>query len=227
MKKVLIAIMILLTNFLNAKSQSFQISDPTSGNKKAEYLKEDLNKFFARRVLYPREGSSPKIEGDVVLSCTITKEGKLTSLAVVSSPDISLSNSSLVAVNDLEKEWSPAKINNIPIDKNYLFIFRYRIYKNTQPIDYNKNAKRYFEKQKYEKALKLYNEAITDNRFNFEFYESRSKVKEVLGDMEGAKSDKLISSQYNDQIMSIINISAISITRTITGSRIEAKKVEY
>jgi tetratricopeptide (TPR) repeat protein len=209
-------VMVLMLCCIASYSQSVQNSDSASADEKAKYLNENLDKFLAQRIVYPKEAFTANIEGDVIFSFNIGRDGKLNNLAVVSSPHASLTSSSMAALNDLEKEWNPARINGSPADKNYLFVFRFRVYKNTQPVNYSAIAERAFKKKKYEQALKYYNEAIKDNRFIPDFYESRSRVKEMLGDTEGARNDKQTSKEFNDQIMSVIDIAAIGVSRTVS-----------
>ena len=72
-----------------------------------------------------------------------------------------------------------------------------------------------FEKHKYERALKTFNSGIEDNKYDYELYELRSKVKEMLGDIEGAKNDQLNSLRLKVEVMSIIDVTAIGVRRTV------------
>lgn len=220
-KKATLIVMSLLTIFMNSKSQTIQKSDSIITYEKAMYLKEDLTKFLSINTKYPKEEMVDRIMGDVVFSFIINKSGKLGSLALESIPNISFLNSAKIAINSLDGEWKPAMINNAPADRKYLIIFRFRTYLDYKPNDYKGQARKLFEKQKYERALKLYNEGIRDNKYDFELFEFRSKVKEMLGDIEGAKTDQSISLKLKDEIMAIIDITAIGVTRTIkTGQKI-------
>jgi len=72
-----------------------------------------------------------------------------------------------------------------------------------------------FKKQKYERALETFNTGIEDNKYDYELYELRSKVKEMLGDNEGAKNDQINSLRLKDEVMSIIDVTAIGVRRTV------------
>ncbi len=191
---------------------------------KARYLKENMTRYLFKTVKYPEALLTKNIQGDVVLSLKITRNGKLDSLAILKSPDFSLSTSAIVAINSLEKEWSPTRINDSPVDRNYLIIFRYRIYLETQPADFKTKAVEYFKEQKYEKALKLFNKAIKDNQYDFELFEYRSKIKETLGDSEGSKQDYITSINFKNEVMSIVNVYARGV-RTIRTIRTETRIV--
>ena len=84
----------------------------------------------------------------------------------------------------------------------------------TQPPDYKERTDKLIDKEKYERALKLYDKAIDDNQYDYELFESRSKVKEILGDTDGAEMDHLDSGRLRNEIISVVNIRAIGVTGT-------------
>jgi len=211
--KSIVMITALFTICSLVSSQTYQKPDSVIPVEKAKYLNQNLDMYLSKNAQYPQNAVMKEIQGDVVLSFIINKNGKLDSLAIVSSPDFSLSTSSMVTFSKIEDGWSPAKINNVTVDKKYLLVFRYRVYLNSQPDDYKRSAQKYFEKQKYKQALKQYNEAITDNKYDFELFEGRSKVKEMVGDLEGAKQDKLAAINLRDKVMVFVNVYAIGVTR--------------
>lgn len=217
MKKItLLFVITFLTFNLFVSSQTIQKADSISSVEKAKYLKEDLAKLLSKNINYPLDALKNNIDGDVVFSFIINKNGEVDSLTMRSSPDVILSSSALVALNLLDKKWSPAKINYVPIDKKYLIVFRYRMYLNTQPSDYKHDALGYLNKQKYDKALKIYNKAIKDNQYDFELLELRSQIKGLLGDVEGSKQDLQTSTRLHNDIMSVINVLARGETRVST-----------
>ncbi len=214
MKKTLIFFFTTLLCFnVILKSQTLQDSSANSNVENAQYLKEDLTKLLQKNIKYPIEALKNKIQGDVILSINIDKNGNMNSLNIISSPSEILSSSSLASFNHVENEWSPCKVNGNPVSKNYLIVFRYKFYLNTQPPEYKKRAEKFVKKQKYEKALKYYNNAITENQFNYELFESRSKLNKILGDTEGAKNDSQQSDRLKNKIISLVDIAAIGQTR--------------
>ena len=224
MKKIALLLVITFLTFnLFVSSQTIQKSDSISSVEKAKYLKEDLARFLSKNINYPFDALKNNIDGDVVFSFIINKNGEVDSLTMRSSPDVILSTSALVALNLLDKKWIPAKINDRPIDKKYLIVFRYRMYLNTQPFDYKHDALGYLNKQKYEKTLKIYNKAIKDNQYDFELFELRSQIKGLLGDVEGSKQDFKASLKLNADIMSVINVVARGesrLTTRVTSTRV-------
>lgn len=215
-RNTLILIVLFLTFNVSVNGQSNPVAEPVNPTEKARYLKEDLAYLLAATIQYPARAIQQEIQGDVVFSFVITKEGELDSLSLDSSPDNSLSTSAMEMMDKIETNaWSPAKINNQPIDKRYVIIFRYRKLLNSQPIDYKGKAASSFAKQKYKTALKQYTDALKDNPFDQELFEGRSKVKEAMGDLEGAQLDHLASLELQDEVMTVVGVTAFGITRQI------------
>lgn len=214
MKRTLV-ILALLTIFMHSNSQIVQKPDSIIKFEKAKYLKQDLNKFLTTHTEYPFTEMTSMINGDVVFSFIINRNGTLESLALMDYPNASFLNSSKKAINSLDGEWSPAKLNDAPADMKYLIVFRFRTYVERQPYDCKAQSRNLFEKQKYERALKTLNSGIEDNKYDYELYELRSKVREMLGDIEGAKNDQLNSLRLKYEIMSIVDITSMVVRRTV------------
>jgi tetratricopeptide (TPR) repeat protein len=115
----------------------------------------------------------------------------------------------------MENKWSPAKINDVAIDKKYTVIFRYRSYLNTEPTEYKSGIASYVKKQKYDKAIKLYDEQISENQYDFELFTERAKLKELVGDKAGAIQDNKIADKLNVEIMSVVNLIMVGVTRVV------------
>jgi len=217
MKKKAFLILFALSHIsLSASSQPVQ---------KAEYTKEDLGKYLSVNTKYPVEAMRDNIQGDVVFSFTINKNGIFENLALIQSPDVSLLNSSRTSMSSLDGEWKPALINSVPADMKYQIVFRFRIFIENKPSDYKEQSRKLFEKQKYEKALKALDSGIEDNKYDYDLYDLRSKVKEALGDSEGAKMDENTSYNLKDLIMTIVDVNVVrksaplGVTKTVTVSQ--------
>jgi len=100
------------------------------------------------------------IQGDVVVSFTISKNGDLDSIEISGYPAMALSVPSILAMNSLDGDWSPCMVGNKAVDKKYSIIFRYRIYMNSSPPGYADDAVKHFRKEKLKKSFKKYNKAI-------------------------------------------------------------------
>lgn len=218
---------------LTAVSQENQAVDTTAKIEKARYLKGDIQKILTGTLKYPESGLQNNKQGDVIVSLRIDRNGKLDSIEIVSSPDLSLSTATMLAMNSVKGEWQPEMSDNVPVDKKYTAVFRYRIYTGSQLPDYKKQAEKSFAKQKFDKALDLYDKAIQFNRFDSELFESRSKVKELLGDTEGAKDDHSIALMLYKSIISVSDISEFGLANSDRNPiiierviRVEIKEVQ-
>lgn len=224
MKKNLILFCLLfLTISLVVNSQTIPKSDSNSFSEEATYLKEDLNKFLRNKFIYPHEGFVNKIEGDVIFSIEIKKDGSSTGPILISSDDKVLSQNAAKVLNLIENKWNPAKINDVPIDKKYFIVVRYRLYINTEPTDYNREALDLIRKQKYEKAIKTYDKAIKENQYSYELLISRSQLKAKIGDYAGSKQDYEAANKLAAEILTVFGVIGKTVTtRTVISSNISS-----
>ena len=212
---ILFALLLFFCTLL--KSQTPQNPDTGTTIVKAIYQKEDIKKALWRNLIYPQEAFMNQIQGDVILSFVINANGKLDDISVVSTPSEILSLSSIVSLNEVSEGWNPSKVNGVSIDKTYLLVYRYRVFMNSAQPDYEKKAAKMLEKQKFEKALKFYNKAIDENKFDFKLFEGRAKTEELLGDLANAKNDREQMTHLKNVIISTIDVTVIgrSYTRSL------------
>jgi hypothetical protein len=199
---------------LSVHSQTLSTSDSASGKEKAKYLKEDITKALSTITNYPLIALQSSFNGDVIFSFTITKEGKLTDLSMMSSPNV-LSPGAFNSMAQLENNWVPAKVKGVSVDAKYMVAFRFRCYMNSPPSDLKRESEGYVKRLKYDKALKALNEAIDDNMYDTGLFESRSKVKGLMGDAVGEKADHQTAITLSTDCMSVVNVVAIGTTRTV------------
>lgn len=210
---------------INSAGQTETKADSSETVEKASYPKELLTDYISKNLNYPSKALENNIQGDVILSVIITSAGKMQNLVKVNSPDMSLLSNAIVFLSPLDKGWSPAKVNGLPVDRSYQVVIRYRMYLNSTPVDYNRQINDYIKKQKYEKALKACNNAIEDNKYEHTYYKLRSGAKEFLGDTKGAKSDLLTANDLNNKILLTLNVTAMGIVRKtmVVGTSIEKR----
>lgn len=225
MKRIFILIHVfLIVTYISAVCQTIQNFQPVPVIEKAKYSKGDLHKILSNSIKYPEQGINKNIQGDVIVSFRISREGRMDSIKILSTPDIILSASSIITINSVTENWVPAIENNSPVDKNYKVVFRYRIYVNSRPVDYGSSAAKSAGKMKYEKALEQYNRAIRDNPYDSDLLESRSGVRELVGDRDGAEKDHLAALKLLDEVMTIIDVPAYGLAgnerRPVTTERV-------
>lgn len=208
---VIIAFLILFA--LSAAGQDISEPDSILIIENAKYLNGDLNKQLYSKARFSREALMNDIQGDVVISFTISKDGEMDSVEISESPDRALSVSSILSIDALDDKWSPCLLGNKPVDKKYSIVYRYRIYMNSSPPSFADDAVKFFRKEKLKKSLKKYNKAIKDNPYDYELYDSRAIIKEMTGDAEGAKQDRMTSFNLKNEVLAIIDITAMRITR--------------
>lgn len=89
----------------------------------------DLNKFRAwvqQNIRFPQIALENGIQGRVVLSFVIEKDGRLTNIQVLQSPDRSLSDEAIRVLNKSPK-WSPGKQRNQVVRVKYTLPVDFRV----------------------------------------------------------------------------------------------------
>ena len=216
-KFVVVFAFVFLTLHLSVYSQKV-VKINSVDYEKARYLKEDLKKFLSGKTRYPiikmatNVNFKDNIEGEVIYSFLINKNGNLADLILESTNANILSDRALEALMKMDNSWSPTKINHIAVDKKYKIIFRFRSYLDTEPLEYKKLIAGFVKKQKYDKAIKLYDEQINNNPFDFELFTERSKLKELVGDKTGAILDYNAANDLNNEFMSVVNVIVVGVT---------------
>ncbi|HZV69954.1 MAG TPA: energy transducer TonB [Saprospiraceae bacterium] len=82
---------------------------------------------------YPDCGLAKKIEGKVILQFIVEKNGEITGLKVLRSPDECLSKAAVEYLNQWPK-WEPAKLNDKPVSCLFTLPIEYNIEQyNTRP----------------------------------------------------------------------------------------------
>ena len=216
MRKFVVAFA-FLTLSLSVYSQKVVKLDSVS-YEKAKYLKEDLTRFLSKNTRYPitklstSDRFKDNCEGDVMYSFVINKNGQLVDLLLENSTDNILSDRAYEALNKMNNNWSPTKINRIAVDKKYKILFRFRSYLDSKPLEYKKQIAGFVKKQNYGKAIKLYDEQIYYNPCDFELFTKRSKLKELAGDKVGAIQDFNTANELNEEFMSVVNVIVVGVT---------------
>ena len=89
----------------------------------------DLNSFrnwVQSRLRYPQLATENGIQGNVVLTFVIEKDGRLTNIQVMRTPDLSLSEEAIRVLNQSPK-WSPGKQNDQAVRIKYTLPVVFRI----------------------------------------------------------------------------------------------------
>lgn len=83
----------------------------------------DVNNFSTwvnEHIVYPQEAIDQNLQGRVVVSFTVSKEGKVENVNVLRGVDPALDNAAVTAVAS-SPDWEPGNQNGIPVAVNYVF----------------------------------------------------------------------------------------------------------
>lgn len=210
MRRLLLLTMVALLYCTSSFAQ------PNDGFVKAQYKLENIERYFAKNVRYPKNMLRNTREGNLVLAFRINKQGKIDSLNLEQYPDKKLSDDMIKLLLKTRSSWTPTYQEGKPIDFVYKVIVRCRFSQDfdaphsAEELSF-KQAKKKYSKQRYDKALESINRAIKENPYNHDFYRFRAEIYEALNNEKAAVLDKSIAKHLKRTIMG--NVSLIASTR--------------
>lgn len=191
---------------------------------KSEQFKHEMSSFLTGKAEYPQKAVEFNTWGDVIISREIDTAGNFLQPIVVKSPSIYLSLSALETLENLSNKWDPADFPYLTFGRQYIFVFRYRIYMNVFLQDPKIRAVKLLNERKYDKALKIFDKAVEENQYDHDLYSLRAECKRNLGDNSGAEQDHAMAEKLRNEIMAVIDVVKLGVpqpTQTVTsGSRI-------
>ena len=81
-------------------------------------MPDTFSTWVCDRIVYPETSRQNYIQGMVVVTFTITKEGKLTNMKITQTPTEELGNE-VIRVLRMSPKWKPARINGKALETNY------------------------------------------------------------------------------------------------------------
>ena len=75
----------------------------------------DFRAFINSQLVYPEIAQENGIQGKVIISFQVTREGCLDSVKVLASPDLSLSRATIKALEKTDCGWNPGRIGDRPV----------------------------------------------------------------------------------------------------------------
>ena len=87
---------------------------------------EKLFEYLKQHMRYPKVAEKDSIEGRVIVSFVVERNGKLTNFKVVKSPDPSLSEEALRVTKSMPK-WNPAKQFGKPVRTKYTIPINFQL----------------------------------------------------------------------------------------------------
>lgn len=163
--------------------------------------------FFSKNLRYPAEGLRAQESARIVLSVKIGPEGNLDSLFLVEEAPDYFQNHVLEVFSLGSALWSPAILENRPVNARYLICFDFEFGgTNGPPADFKKVAEGYIEKGKPEKALKVLDQLIEKQPYDYKNYQLRSEAHRQLGNTEQAQKDYMNSRLTKKKVLSEFDV---------------------
>lgn len=163
--------------------------------------------FFAKNLRYPSEAIRSQESARIVLSVKIGPEGTLDSVFIVEEAE-EYFQSHVEQVFSLGSSlWNKAILENRPLNERYLVCFNFEFGgTNGPPADRLKMAKDYIEKGKADKAVKILDQLIEKQPYDYKYYDLRSQAHRQLGNAETAQKDYMNSRLIKKKVLSEFDV---------------------
>ncbi len=213
MKTKLYLLLILLVLQIHLKGQNIPDQVDLVNIEHAKLIDADVQQFFASNTSYPQKAAINEIEGNVVVSFIISKNGQIDSIQIVNNPNNILAVEVLVALEKSYGLWIPCKVNGNAVDKKYLGCFKFLMSKASVFTDNRNKGIKNLQKGDYEKSLKYINKALTIDEYNSELYQARANVYLKMNENELAQKDLAKFKDLKDNLLIDVMFSIVGVTR--------------
>lgn len=209
MRILLIPILFLLTLIPILGSANPVLYDSVST------AKNEWDTFFSSNLKYPAEALRTRQSARVVISIKISSEGTLDSMYLVEkAPEYF--NDQVQRVFDMASLfWKPEILEEREFNNTYQIVVNF-IFSNSggPPADRKKIASNYILNGKPEKALKISEQLVKSNPYDYKNYELRSQINRQLGNEDQAKEDLLSSQRVKNDVLSTFDVVIFGVVRS-------------
>lgn len=173
MKKIIIQIFLAII-LQNARGQHQQLDE--SFFDKASFVQakinnEDASKFFYK---FPYNGTITSLDGNVLVSFIVRKDGNLDSIQVINNPGILWKETALDALNQSSGHWNPCRFDDKIFDKKYFASFNFT---NGHTFLYKKDRiLKLLKAGESIRPLRIINEALKINPFDTDLLLWRARI---------------------------------------------------
>jgi periplasmic protein TonB len=87
---------------------------------------EDIDKYLRDSIRYPDNAKKKNIQGTVYIEALIEKNGSISRVEVLRSPDTTFNNEAKRVVSTMPR-WTPGKQNGVPVRVNYLIPVHFKL----------------------------------------------------------------------------------------------------
>ncbi len=184
---ILIQIVIVSLGFTQQKEN---ISNDDLAHFKGEEI-EELRKFIAKNIKYPKTAKLNCISGKVYVSFIVDSLGNVNSVEVVNKLGHGCDEEAIRVIKSTNGLWKPGTKNNKPINVGFTVPVTFWADKNCRPYyyEYLETGDKLFEKHKYHKAIVQYNNIIEIRPRNPDALFKRGLSKLYFNDTIGACYD--------------------------------------
>lgn len=177
--------------------------------------KKEWDEFFGKNLKYPTEALRTRESALVVISIKIGPEGTLDSLHLVEKASPYFNDQVLRVFNMASLFWKHEVLEGREFNTSYQIVVNFT-FSNAggPPTDRKKIATNYILAGKPEKALKISEQLVKSNPYDYINYELRSQINRQLGNSELAEKDFLSSQKIKNEVLSTFDVVVFGVVRS-------------
>lgn len=187
-------------------------------NDSISLAKKEWDEFFGKNLRYPTEALRTRESALVVISIKIGPEGTLDSLHMVEKASPYFNEQVLRVFDMASLFWKNEVLEGREFNTSYQIVVNFTS-SNTggPPTDRKKIASNYILDGKPEKALKISDQLVKSNPYDYKNYELRSQINRQLGNSDQAEKDLLSSQKVKNEVLSTFDVVIFGVVRSTSA----------
>ena len=220
---VLITVFALIATVTMAQNQDIEEINVHAPQFKGT-IYSSLNDYLTDNIEYPEKMRNAKIQGTVVIECTVTVDGKLSEFKLINSVSPEFDSEVIQALKTTDGKWIPGKTNgnqaNMKTEVSVAFFLHSMEEFIKTAKDYNKKGNEWlFEKNNPKKALKFINCGINLLPNEESLLAMRCLCNIKLGNLADAEMDqeriKILSARNGKELYLENPANQVQLTQTV------------
>jgi len=212
MRFLIVSIFFLVSLFPALVSANTILTDSISPAKK------EWDEFFAKNLRYPREALRTRESALVVIAIKIGPDGTLDSLQLLEKASPYFNDQVLRVFDMASLFWKHEVLEGRKFNTSYQIAVNFTFSNTGGPTtDRKKIATNYILAGKPEKALKISEQLVESNPYDFKNYELRSQINRQLGNSDQAEKDLLSSQKVKVDVLSTFDVVIFGVVRSTSA----------
>lgn len=177
-------------------------------------ISTSLNELLAMNLKFPSAELRDKKSARVIISMKIDQVGRPDSIFLIESASEAFNKEVLRVIDLATINWKPEYLENRPSGNEYLWVISFKAAMGESMItDEFSVVDNFIKKEKYDKAIELCSEKITENPYKYLWYEKRAEAHRLAGNAESGQRDFMAAKQVKRKVLAEAEVKAFGSIR--------------